>query len=400
MALNITNSLRQNQSGRISLSQKLCLLAVGISCLSFAASAHAFETKARNAILMDYETGAYLFTKNHQEMIAPASMSKLMTVYVLLSKLKDGEISLDDKFTVSENAWRKGGAASGGSTMFLKIGQEVRVEDLLKGILIQSGNDACIVVAENLAGSEAEFAAMMNETAEKIGLHNAHFENATGLPHPEHKISVEDLALLARRIISEFPEFYHLFSTKEFTFNGIRQGNRNPLLYSLKGADGLKTGHTSEAGFCLTGSAVRNNRRLIEVMAGLESNKQRSEETESLMTWGFANFDNYKFFNENQIMAEVPVWYGTVKTVDAVVPEKVVRTIKKSGKSKYGTKIIYDQPLKAPVLKGDKIGELFITYEDETVDKIPLVAKDNVAKIGPFSRFLANLKYFVFGTGE
>lgn len=402
MALNITNSLRQNQSGRISLSQKLCLLAVGISCLSFAASAHAFETKARNAILMDYETGAYLFTKNHQEMIAPASMSKLMTVYVLLSKLKDGEISLDDKFTVSENAWRKGGAASGGSTMFLKIGQEVRVEDLLKGILIQSGNDACIVVAENLAGSgsEAEFAAMMNETAEKIGLHNAHFENATGLPHPEHKISVEDLALLARRIIGEFPEFYHLFSTKEFTFNGIRQGNRNPLLYSLKGADGLKTGHTSEAGFCLTGSAVRNNRRLIEVMAGLESNKQRSEETESLMTWGFANFDNYKFFNENQIMAEVPVWYGTVKTVDAVVPEKVVRTIKKSGKSKYGAKIIYDQPLKAPVLKGDKIGELFITYEDETVDKIPLVAKDNVAKIGPFSRFLANLKYFVFGTGE
>ena len=395
MALNITNSLRQNQSGRISLSQKLCLLAAGISCLSFAASAHAFETKARNAILMDYETGAYLFTKNHQEMIAPASMSKLMTVYVLLSKLKDGEISLDDKFTVSENAWRKGGAASGGSTMFLKIGQEVRVEDLLKGILIQSGNDACIVVAENLAGSEAEFAAMMNETAEKIGLHNAHFENATGLPHPEHKISVEDLALLARRIISEFPEFYHLFSTKEFTFNGIRQGNRNPLLYSLKGADGLKTGHTSEAGF-----AVRNNRRLIEVMAGLESNKQRSEETESLMTWGFANFDNYKFFNENQIMAEVPVWYGTVKTVDAVVPEKVVRTIKKSGKSKYGAKIIYDQPLKAPVLKGDKIGELFITYEDETVDKIPLVAKDNVAKIGPFSRFLANLKYFVFGTGE
>ena len=397
MALNITNSLRQNQSGRISLSQKLCLLAAGISCLSFAASAHAFETKARNAILMDYETGAYLFTKNHQEMIAPASMSKLMTVYVLLSKLKDGEISLDDKFTVSENAWRKGGAASGGSTMFLKIGQEVRVEDLLKGILIQSGNDACIVVAENLAGSEAEFAAMMNETAEKIGLHNAHFENATGLPHPEHKISVEDLALLARRIIGEF---YHLFSTKEFTFNGIRQGNRNPLLYSLKGADGLKTGHTSEAGFCLTGSAVRNNRRLIEVMAGLESNKQRSEETESLMTWGFANFDNYKFFNENQIMAEVPVWYGTVKTVDAVVPEKVVRTIKKSGKSKYGAKIIYDQPLKAPVLKGDKIGELFITYEDETVDKIPLVAKDNVAKIGPFSRFLANLKYFVFGTGE
>lgn len=375
----------------------LCILAMGVSVLAMSKTANAFETKAKNAILMDYETGAYLFTKNHQDMIAPASMSKLMTVYVLLSKIKDGEVSLDDKYTVSENAWRKGGAASGGSTMFLKIGQEVRVEDLLKGILIQSGNDACIVVAENLAGSEEEFASMMNETAEKLGLENAHFVNATGLPHPEHKISVEDLAILARHIIKEFPEFYHLFSEKEFTFNGIRQGNRNPLLYSLKGADGLKTGHTSEAGFCLTGTAVRNDRRLIEVMTGLESNKQRSEETESLMTWGFANFDNYKFFTKNQIMAEVPVWYGTSKSVAAVVPEEVIKTIKKSAKSKYGAKMIYDEPLKAPILQGDKIGELFITYNDEIVDKIPLVAKDNVAKIGPFSRFLENLKYFVFG---
>lgn len=375
----------------------LCILAMGVSVLAMSKTANAFETKAKNAILMDYETGAYLFTKNHQDMIAPASMSKLMTIYVLLSKIKDGEVSLDDKYTVSENAWRKGGAASGGSTMFLKIGQEVRVEDLLKGILIQSGNDACIVVAENLAGSEEEFASMMNETAEKLGLENAHFVNATGLPHPEHKISVEDLAILARHIIKEFPEYYHLFSEKEFTYNGIRQGNRNPLLYSLKGADGLKTGHTSEAGFCLTGTAVRNDRRLIEVMTGLESNKQRSEETESLMTWGFANFDNYKFFTKNQIMAEVPVWYGTSKSVAAVVPEEVIKTIKKSGKSKYGAKMIYDEPLKAPILQGDKIGELFITYNDEIVDKIPLVAKDNVAKIGPFSRFLENLKYFVFG---
>lgn len=377
--------------------RSLCILAIGVSMMALSGKANAFETKAKNAILMDYETGAYLFTKNHQEMIAPASMSKLMTVYVLLSKIKDGEVSLDDRYTVSENAWRKGGAASGGSTMFLKIGQEVKVEDLLKGILIQSGNDACIVVAENLAGSEEEFASMMNETAEKLGLENAHFVNATGLPHPEHKISVEDLAILARHIIKEFPEFYHLFSEKEFTFNGIRQGNRNPLLYSLKGADGLKTGHTSEAGFCLTGTAVRNDRRLIEVMTGLESNKQRSEETESLMTWGFANFDNYKFFTKNQIMAEVPVWYGTSKSVAAIVPEEVIKTIKKSAKSKYGAKMIYDEPLKAPILQGDKIGELFITYNDEIVDKIPLVAKENVAKIGPFSRFLENLKYFVFG---
>lgn len=377
---------------------KLFIFAAGVSCLTLAANANAFETKAKNAILMDFETGAYLFKKNHQEMIAPASMSKLMTVYVLLSKIKEGEISLEDTFTVSEKAWRKGGAASGGSTMFLKIGQEVKVEDLIKGIIIQSGNDACITVAENIAGSEEEFAALLNETADKIGLKNSHFVNATGLPHPEHKVSVEDLAILARHIIKEFPDFYHVFKEKEFTFNGIKQGNRNPLLYSLKGADGLKTGHTDEAGFCLTGSVLRGDRRLIEVVAGLSSNKERAEETENLMTWGFAGFDNYKLFNQNQILAEIPVWYGAKPTVEAVVPEKVVYTMKKSTKNKYHAKTIYNTPLKAPVFKGDKIGELFISYGDNVVEKIPLVAKEDIAQIGAFSRFLENLKYFVFGT--
>jgi D-alanyl-D-alanine carboxypeptidase (penicillin-binding protein 5/6) len=374
---------------------KLFLMACGISFMAIS-SANAFETKAQNAILMDYDTGEYLFTKNHEEMIAPASMSKLMTVYVLLSKINDGEISLDDKFLVSEKAWRKGGAASGGSTMFLKIGQEVSVEDLIKGIIIQSGNDACIVVAENIAGSEEEFAELLNETAEKLGLENAHFENATGLPHPEHKISVEDLAKLARHIIKEFPDFYHFFKQKEFTYNGIKQGNRNPLLYTLKGADGLKTGHTSEAGYCLTGSVVRGDRRLIQVVAGLESNKERFEETESLMTWGFANYDNYKFFNRNQILAEVPVWYGATKNVDAVVEKDVVKTLKKSKRNKYTAKVVYNTPLKAPVYKGDKIGEVIISYKDKVVDKYPLVAKDSVAKMGAFSRFVENIKYFLF----
>lgn len=374
---------------------KLFLMACGISFMAIS-SANAFETKADNAILMDFDTGEYLFTKNHEEMIAPASMSKLMTVYVLLSKINEGEISLDDKFLVSEKAWRKGGAASGGSTMFLKIGQEVSVEDLIKGIVIQSGNDACIVVAENIAGSEEEFAELLNETAEKLGLENAHFENATGLPHPEHKISVEDLAKLARHIIKDFPDFYHFFKQKEFTYNGIKQGNRNPLLYTLKGADGLKTGHTSEAGYCLTGSVVRGDRRLIQVVAGLESNKERFEETESLMTWGFANYDNYKFFNRNQILAEVPVWYGATKNVDAVVEKDVVKTLKKSKRNKYTAKVVYNTPLKAPVYKGDKIGEVIISYKDKVVDKYPLVAKDSVAKMGAFSRFVENIKYFLF----
>jgi len=379
------------------MKQNLRLMTLGISLLAFATSAHAFETKAQNAILMDYETGTYLFTKNHQVMIAPASMSKLMTVYILLHKIKEGEISLEDTFTVSQKAWEKGGAASGGSTMFLKIGQEVKVEDLLRGILIQSGNDACITVAENIAGSEDEFAELMNETAEKLGLENAHFENSTGLPHPEHKISAEDLAKLARHIIKEFPEYYKIFSEKEFTYNGIKQGNRNPLLYTLNGADGLKTGHTNEAGYCLTASAVRGNRRLIEVVAGLESNKERSEESESLMTWGFASFDNYKFFNKNQIMVNVPVWYGALPNVDLVVPEDVIVTVKKSTKNKYGAKIDYDTPVKAPIFKGDKLGELKITYGEKILQTIPLVAKEDIAKVNTVSRFIANLKYFILG---
>ena len=377
--------------------KKMFFLATSISLLTLS-NVHAFETKARNAILMDFETGKYIFTKNHQEMIPPASMSKLMTVYVLLNKIKEGEISLDDTFRVSENAWRKGGAASGGSTMFLKIGQEVSVENLIKGIIIQSGNDACITVAENIAGSEEEFASLLNETAQKIGLKNANFENSTGLPHPEHRISVEDLAILARRIIKDFPEFYHFFKQKEFTFNDIKQGNRNPLLYSLKGADGLKTGHTDEAGYCLTGSVERGNRRLIEVVTGLSSNKERSEETESLMTWGFATFENYTFFKKNQIIAEVPVWYGTKKSVQAVVPDTIRLTIKKSKKHKYTASASYSTPVTAPIQKGDKIGELFIKYGDKTIEKYPLVAKENIAKMSNFNRFIENIKHFIFGS--
>ena len=246
-------------------------------------SAAAIETQARNAILMDYDTGQYLYVKDHEKMVPPASMSKLMTVNMIFEKLKDGSLSLDDTFTVSERAWKLGGAASGGSTMFLKIGEKVRVEDILKGILIQSGNDACIVAAENLAGSEDDFAEMMNKRARELGLNNSSFANSTGLPHPDQKMSVEDLAKLARHIIKEFPEFYHIFSEKYYTHNNITQGNRNPLLYSMPNADGLKTGHTEEAGFCLTASAKKGERRLIEVMTGMNSNKERSEEAERLM---------------------------------------------------------------------------------------------------------------------
>lgn len=292
-------------------------------------SAVAIETQARNAILMDYDTGQYLYVKDHEKMVPPASMSKLMTVNMIFEKLKDGSLSLDDTFTVSERAWKLGGAASGGSTMFLKIGEKVRVEDILKGILIQSGNDACIVAAENLAGSEDDFAEMMNKRARELGLDNSSFANSTGLPHPDQKMSVEDLAKLARHIIKEFPEFYHIFSEKYYTHNNITQGNRNPLLYSMPNADGLKTGHTEEAGFCLTASAQKGERRLIEVMTGMNSNKERSEEAERLMEWGFREFNNYNLLNKGQTIAEIPVVFGSEKQVRLVVPETVKRTLKK-----------------------------------------------------------------------
>ena len=246
----------------------------------------AIETKAKNLILMDYDTGQYLYAKDAEKMIPPASMSKLMTIYMIFEKLKDGSLSLDDTFTVSENAWRKGGAASGSSTMFLNIGEKVRVGDLIQGIIIQSGNDACIVAAENISGSEEDFARAMTDKAQKLGLHNSSFANATGWPHPDQKMSVEDLAKLARIIIKDFPEYYYLFSERNYTHNNIRQGNRNPLLYSMPEADGLKTGHTEEAGFCLAGSAKRGDRRLISIMSGLASNKERSEEAEKIMNWG------------------------------------------------------------------------------------------------------------------
>ena len=331
-----------------------------------ASNAFAIETKARNAILIDYDTGAYLYAKDAQKMVPPASMSKLMTVYVLFSKLKDGSLSLDDTFTVSENAWRKGGAASGGSTMFLKIGEKVRVEDLIKGILIQSGNDACIVVAENIAGSEEDFVDEMMKAAQKLGLKNSSFANATGLPHPDHRMSMEDLAILARHIIKEFPEYYSIFSMKEFTHNGIKQGNRNPLLYSMSNADGLKTGHTEEAGYSLTASAKKGDRRLIEVMAGMSSNKERSDEAEKLMSWGFREYNNYKVLTAGQKIATIPVWFGTQKSIDLIVPETVLRTLKKNKVSKLKMTAEYDKPAKAPIKKGDKLGFVKINIPEQT----------------------------------
>lgn len=374
---------------------KICLLSTVAMFAAF--SAEAIETKAKNVLFMDYETGEYLFEKDAYEPIPPASMSKLMTVYLLFSKIKDGTLSLEDTFTVSENAWRKGGAASGSSTMFLPLGSTVSVEDLIRGILVQSGNDACIVVAENIAGSEEDFAVMMNDKAQELGLKNSHFENSTGLPHPDHKMSAEDLAILARHIIKDFPEFYPIFSEKTFKFHNIVQGNRNPLLYSMPDADGLKTGHTEEAGFCLTASAKRGDRRIIGVMTGMASNKERSEETERMMNWAFHEFDNYKVFKQFERVVSVPVYMGVEKSVDLSVKDDVVVTLPRNAARTAKFTVNYTKPVKAPIKQGDKLGEVKMEVEGQPVRSIPLYADQKVDKLGFFGRIKSNITYFLFG---
>lgn len=356
-----------------------------------------YETTAKNAVLMDFATGEYLYVKDADEPVPPASMSKLMTIYILLDKIKEGSIKLDDIFSVSENAWRKGGAATGGSTMFLSIGDNVSVENLIKGIIIQSGNDACIAVAENISGSEENFAALMNETAQKIGLKNSKFANSTGLPHPDQRMSVADLAILSRLIIKDFPDLYHYFSEKEFTYNNIRQGNRNPLLYTMEGADGLKTGHTEEAGFCLAASATKGERRLIEVMTGMSSNKERSDEGERLMNWGFEEFENQVLFAEGQIVASAKVWYGKQDKVNLAVSEEVLKTVRKDKASEIKSSVEFDEPITAPIVAGQILGTLKIEIPDAETREIPLKAAENVDKLGLWGRFWANIKFFIFG---
>lgn len=374
---------------------KLALLASGV--VFFANSAMALETAAKNVILVDYDTGEYLYAKDANKRIPPASMSKLMTIYMIFEKLKNGSLSLDDTFTVSENAWRKGGAASGGSTMFLPIGAKVRVEDLLKGIIIQSGNDACIVAAENLAGSEETFAQEMTQKAHELGMHDSTFANATGLPHPDHRMSVEDLSKLAHHIIADFPQFYHLFSQKEFVYNNIRQGNRNPLLYSMPYADGLKTGHTEEAGFCLTASAKRGNRRLISVMSGMSSNKERSEEAEKVMNWGFREFDNYKLLKKDAVVTTIPVIYGQKDSVNLTVDKDILRTIRKSNVGEVKMTAVYDKPVQAPIKKGEELGVIRIEIPDSEAMEVPLIAENAVAKVGIWGKIKSNLKYLISG---
>lgn len=360
---------------------------------ALAAPAAGFETPAREAILMDADTGAVLFEKEADAPMPPASMSKMMTLYVLFERLKEGKIKLTDTMTVSRNAWLKGGAASGGSTMFLNPNDQIKVEDLIRGIVIQSGNDASVVVAEGVSGTEEAFAEEMNKTAAKIGLRDSHFVNATGLPDPNHHMTARDIAILSYRTIRDHSDYYHYYSEKEFVFNGIRQGNRNPLLYKTLGVDGLKTGHTEAAGFCLAVSAKQGERRLIAVLGGLSSMQQRSDESERILSWGFRQFDNYVLFKPGEEVTTAEVWLGEEETVPLVGDQGVTVTLPRGARQEMKVTVGYDGPVPAPIQAGDRLAVLTVTAPGSDPVEVPLVAGAPVERLGPFGRLSVALTH-------
>jgi D-alanyl-D-alanine carboxypeptidase (penicillin-binding protein 5/6) len=363
-----------------------------------AAPAPGLDIKARQYILLDFQTGAVLDAKNADDRMPPSSMSKLMTTYVVYSALKSGKLSLNDELTVSQFAWKTGGAASGGSTMFLNPGEKVKVEDLLRGVIVQSGNDACIVLAEGLFGSEEAFADEMNRKAKELGLSGSHFMNATGLPNEQHYMTARDLATLARRLITDFPEYYPLYAETSFTYNNITQGNRNPLLYRVgSGADGLKTGHTEAAGYGLTGSAVRNGRRLIMVANGMASMRDRDEESAKLIDWGFREFVNRELFKTGETVSDADVWLGATATVPLSVAGDVIVTVPRPAAQSLEAKVVYTGPLPAPVKKGTAVGKVVVTGKDMAPLEVPLVAAADVGRLGFVGRLKAAASYIFLG---
>lgn len=355
--------------------------------------ARALETKAREAYMIDMTTGAVLLEKNAEQSMPPASMSKIMTAVVVFERLKDGRLSLEEKLPVSEKAWKKGG-----SKMFVRVGDQISVENLLQGVIVQSGNDACIVLAEGLAGSEEAFAEVMTEKAREIGMTGSTFANATGWPDPTHRMTAKDLATLAQHVITEYPEYYHYYSQTEFTWSDIKQSNRNPLLYMNIGADGLKTGHTEEAGYGLTSSAVRDDRRLILVVNGLPSNRARSEESARLIKWGFREFDNYKLFSAGETVDNASVWLGEEVTVPLVPLEDVVVTLPRKSRDKMKVSVLYEGPIPAPIEEGAQLATLRVEAPDIESFEIPLVTGAAVGQLGGFGKIAAGVKHLIFGS--
>jgi D-alanyl-D-alanine carboxypeptidase (penicillin-binding protein 5/6) len=354
--------------------------------------AKGIETQAKHALILEMETGVVLLDKGADERIPPASMSKIMTAYVVFGMLKEGRAKLTDELPVSERAWRLQG-----SKMFVPIGGRISIDDLLKGVIIQSGNDACLVLAEGLAGSEEAFVDLMNQKAKEIGLKDSHFANVSGLPDPDHWMTARDLATLAIRTINDFPEYYHYYSEMDYDFNNIKQGNRNPLLYKNVGADGLKTGHTEEAGYSLTASVVRDNRHIILVLSGLPTMKARAQESERLIEWAFREFSDYRLFAAGDKVDDGEVWLGAEPKVPLSVDKDFVVTLPRKARKDMKVTLEYDRPVPAPIQKGDMVGKVVMTAPDMTPVEAPLVAAASVERMNPLGRIATLAGYLVWG---
>lgn len=348
--------------------------------------ANAFETDAKYAILMDYETKAILYEKDSNTRMVPSSMSKMMTAYIAFESLKSGHISLDDTFTISNKAWKMGG-----TRMFIPLDAQVRFEDLIKGLIIQSGNDAAVAIAEILMGSEEEFAEYMNRTAEKLGMDNTNFTNASGWPDENNYSTAYDLAILSYYTIKDFPEYYHYYAEKDFTYNGIKQSNRNGLLYKNMGADGLKTGHTDDGGYGLSASIKKGGRRLIAIVNGLKTHKERTTAAERIMNYGMINFSNIKLAETDQVLETIKVGNGKQETIELISPDNVSLILPKSESRSIKTSIRYKTPAIAPIEAGDQLGELVVETGRYGIQTYPLVAKNDVEKAGLFGRVKNNI---------
>jgi len=359
-----------------------------------------FDIKARTAILLDYHSGEILFEKDADRKIFPASMTKIMTSIVAFDLIKSGELSLNDKFIVSENAWRL--SESGYSSMFIMVGDQISVENLLKGIIISSGNDACVALAEGIAGTEEEFSMLMTEKAIEIGMENTNFSNSSGINSPDNLSTVRDIMLMSKHLIKNYPNFYKYFKEKKFTWDRtggdpITQGNRNPLLYKNLGADGIKTGYLSYEKYSLASSIDRNGRRLIAVGSGFNSKNSRSRESTKLLTYGLTNFDLVHIAKANDPFYKIDIWQGKENYVQSYVKEDVFKTIKKAKKKLLKVSVNYEGPVEAPINKDQKIATLKVVYDQELIGEYDLLSSKEIKKINFVSRIIKSLNYLIWG---
>ena len=358
------------------------------------------DVKARTAILQDYHSGEILYEKEADTSIYPASMTKIMTSIIAFDLIKSGDLNLNDKFIVSENAWRL--SSSGYSSMFIMVGDEVSVENLLKGIIIASGNDACVALAEGIAGTEEEFAILMTTKAKEIGMENTNFANSSGINNPDNYSTVRDILKMSKYLIDKHPKFYEMFAEKEFTWNRtggdpITQGNRNPLLYKNLGADGIKTGYLAVEKYSLASSINRNGRRLIAVGSGFNSKNSRSRESTKLLTFGLTNFDLVNISKAKEPFDKVEVWHGKQDNVEVYTSQDIYKTIKKAKKKLLKVSVKYEGPIEAPIKKDEKIAILKVVYDDELVGEYDLLASKEVKKVNFVSRLLKSLNYLIWG---